>query len=937
MRYFLLVSCLFFVFKQSFAASKNGLGLTLTGPDERWLESPLKIEKVKNGWLYGQNFTRYLFEVERPYELGNISYMSVPFNELTKDISTAKEVQIAFSKMFDIKPFVLSQYRGRKNQWMLEGEYKKHGRFIRIIIAKHSNRFSFTTAYLRKPYLESIDYSAAWIQDKLIDREEIFIKTVLMEKKTSFFEFISKVYAVDSSPAVPAGWSSEGGFAVPGKSSSGTFDPITVVKDDGSTFQVQPCKGPGPLPTTQLANCPSPTTCPAPSVQNQTQYQQCLEAISNCRSQQFQDSTNVLRGQIDGIQQDIKCQSDWWSAQMDHYSEEWGQRTDRAIQILEKAFSPMNVASLAAAGVVGASVASFGVGLAIAGIQSGAEALWSIVDGAHAEEKHQEILKIFMENKKNWDQMNEKAMMLATRIDQSIDLLELVKLSGKSLESIIIENKASAVELETQIEDSKEKYQAAKELYHDDETNSCVTDARNEYNKLKKELFILKDQLEKMDQIKKEHGSFENMCSVLNHNLKTLLQLEGDLQNARVLMLRSYDHFQIEESRRRENLRESGRALQIEDARNTYEEEVKKAQESFSAGIASADLKKSVDKAIEACYDAHIKRNGWHNFICRIPIISAVPLLGGLPSEPNSGFQSACHSFHSKCSMADQVENYLYFLSHEDKSEKDTDKRNELIRAHRQFSAIYRTHDSDVRMARETLEQKLKVKDYLNYNEDTSRAKTEAVHNWMMSLRLEQACSNLPKNCDDKATDLLSSSVVGTRRLDNEIIKKEEVHGKSELRCVCRSEKIKCNCNEVVKSEYFKCRQTKLECDANKQSLICYNLPFCPAKENGDTSHCKEYCPKVTKKCSDSKEGPCLQQKQLADLCETQFKICAEEKMQTGCEIHFSKKCKGSKEFCDDFTKKCEDQSLNRAKFRFDKTRAQADLLRNGACKDLSR
>ncbi len=937
MRYFLLIFCFCFFLKQTFAANKEGLGLTLTGPDQRWLESPMKIEKVKDGWLYGQSFTRYLFEVDRPYELGNISYMSLPFNDLTKNISTAKEVQIAFSKMFDIRPFVLTQYRGRKLQWMLQGEYKKHGRFIRLIIAKHSNRFSITTAYLRKPYLESIDFSAAWIQDKLIDREETFIKEVFLEKKTSFFEFISKVYASDTSVAIPLGWTTEGGFAVPPKSSSGTFDPITIIKKDGSALQVQPCKGPGPLPTTQLSVCPSPSICPINTSQNPNAYQACIEEISNCRSKQFQESTGLLQGQIDGIQQDIKCQSDWWSAQMSHQSEVWGERTDRAITILEKAFSPANVASLAAAGVVGASIASFGMGLAISGIQSGAEALWSIVNGAKAEEKHQEILKIFMENKKNWDQMNDKAMMLATKIDQSIDLLELVKLSGKSLESIIIENKANLVDLETRIEDSKEKYQAAKELYHDDEMNSCVTDARNEYNKLKKELILLKDQLDKIEQIKRDHGSFENMCSILSHNLKTLLQLEGDLQNARVLMLRSYDHFQIEENRRRENLRDSGRALQIEDAKKTYDEEVQKAQESFAAGIASAGLKQSVDKAVDACYDAHIKRDGWHNFICRVPLVSAVPLLGGLPTEPKAGFQSACHFFRTKCGMADQVENYLYFLAHEDKSEKDTDKRNELIRAHRQFSAIYRTHDSDVRMARETLEQKLKVKDYLNYNEDTSRAKTEAIHNWMMSLRLEQACSNLPKNCDEKAGSLFTTSAVGTKTLGNEILKKVEINGKVELSCVCRTGAIKCNCDEVVKSEYFKCRQTKLECDASKQSLICYNLPYCPSKENGDTSHCKEYCPKVTKKCLEGQDEQCLQQKQLAEICEGQFKLCAEEKMQTGCEVHFTKKCMGSKEFCDEFTKKCEDQSLNRAKFRFDKTKAQADLLRTGACKDLSR
>ncbi|HXH74113.1 MAG TPA: hypothetical protein VNJ08_04065 [Bacteriovoracaceae bacterium] len=923
------------------AANFKGLGLNLTGPDQRWIASPVKVSSVKEGWVYNQNFTRYIFEVKNPYELGNISYFSMPFTIKTKDLNSVTEIQSAFTKMFDINPFVLTQYKGNSNQWMLEGEYQKHGRFVRMLITKHKNRFSVSLAYLRKPYLESTDYSSAWIQERLAQREDQLIEKVLDKKTSSIFSFMSDAYAQSGTPA---GWSNKGGFITPPKSAKGTFDPITLVKKDGSTVTVQPCPGPSPLPTTRPpVVCPSPNTCPAPSPLTAVAYQACVQSISNCRLGQVGDSAAAIPGKVDDVRGDLKCQSDWWSAKMDHQSDIWGSKADRGLDIMEKAFSPTNVAAMAAAGVIGASIASFGMSLAISGIQAGAEALWDLVSGNGAERGHQQIVKLFMENKDKWNKMNEEAMELTGTIDRSMELLEMVKLSGKSLEQIIIDNKTNKSELETKIEDAKAKYERTKAKHDFDEQNGEVCKARDEYNFLKKELIVLSGQISKLDEIKDQHGNFEAMCTTLNHNLSTLLQLEGDLQNSRMLLLKSYDHFQIEEGRRRETMRETGRELQLVDPKKALKADVTRAEKSYLAGVKTTEITKALEKAADACYYDNIKKNFWHNIICRVPILRGAPLLGGISAQKGTGAKAACMVIHSNCQGMEEKKNYLYRIAHTGMGDDyNTAERKELIRAHRQYTGLMGTYQSDVKLARQTYDQKTKVKDYLNYNEDVAREKTEAVHNWMMSMRLEQACSNLPDTCDDQAGKIFSKikdNKTG-KTINNEYLKRVVNSGKPSLQCVCHDPSTDCNCGQINQSEYFKCMQTKTDCDANKQGLLCYNLPNCnPKMVDGkkDFSSCTEMCPKIEPNCTNSNTKVCLVQKEVAKMCADQFITCNEQEQQTGCEQHFAKKCEGSEEFCNKFTLKCREQALNRSKFRFEKLRVQSDLIKSGACKDALR
>lgn len=929
MKLSIFLSLFFITFSMSdaFAAKFKGLGLSLTGPDQRWIASPVKVSSVPQGWVYTQNFTRYIFEVKNPYELGNISYFSMPITNENDKLNSAVEVQEAFQKMFDIRPFVLTPYKDQGNQWLLEGEFAKHGRWVRMLITKHSSRWSISIAYLRKPYLESTDYSAAWIQDRLAAREDQFIEKVLEKKTTSIFSFfINDAYA----QVTPPGWTSSGGFMRPPTGSSGSFDPITIVKKDGSTIQVQPCPGPSPLPTTTPpVVCPSPMTCP-PSAGSMGMpnpaYLSCVQNISNCRLGQVGDSAAAIPGKVDDVRGDLKCQSDWWSAKMDHESTVWGARADRGLNIMEKAFSPGNVAAMAAAGVIGASVASFGMSLAISGIQAGAEALWDLVSGAYAERKHQEIVKLFMENKEKWDNMNKEAMELASTIDRSMELLELVKLSGKSLEQILIDSKSKMAELETKIEDAKGKYERVKEKQDYDENNDKVCEARDNYNVLKKELVVLSAEIEKLDGIKKTHGNFETMCTALNHNLSTLLQLEGDLQNSRMLLLKSYDHFQIEEGRRRETMRETGRELQLEDAKKTYQKEVDRAWKSYEAGIKSTEITSALEKARFACYHDKIGRNWFHNIMCRVPILSGLP--------------PACMKYMRSCQEPNEKKNYLYRIAHTKMGDDyNLAERKELIRAHRQYEGLINTYNSDIKMAQQTYQQKTKVQDYLNYNEDVAREKTEAIHNWMMSMRLEQACSNVPTNCDDQAGKIFTKiQDKKGKTINNEYLKKVVENGKPNLKCVCNDPENNCNCGQINQSEYYRCMQTKSECDANKQGLLCYNLPFCRPKDVGgqkDYSSCTETCPKVGPSCANSTTKTCIDQKQMFQMCQEQYKTCEDENQQTGCEQHFTKKCEGSKEFCDNFTKKCREQALNRAKFRFEKLRVQSDLIKEGACKGM--
>jgi hypothetical protein len=885
--------------------SKMGNKLSFTGPDRRWLEGEMRSYPSKDGDIFAQNFSRYLYEVDQPYELGNISYFSIPITEETKKINSPKEVQNAFEKMFDIKPFSLSSHRGKSNQWMLEGEYKKHGRFIRLIITKHSTRFSFTIAYLRRPYLESTDMSSLWIQDKIIEREEKIIKGEA-SRKTSFFNLFPKAYAASGAPNANLGTE-------------------------------YPCEGPSPLPTTSAATCPPSTSCPPFTPATAAAHNACIQAIADCRTEQLLEAQKAIDARVHSIQTDLNCQSQWWSSKLDEHSYFWGDKVDRGLDLMEKVLSPLGIAGLAAGGVVGATVASMGMNLAISGIQAGAEALWRIVSGAAAEEKHQEILKLFMENKDKWDAMNEEAMALASKIDTAVDLLEFVQLSGKPLEKIILESKAKAVELETKVEDAKDSYKTLRDEFRG-ETAACVEEAKEEYNSLKIELMELQREIEKVEKVQLDHGSFDQMCLKLSQNLESLLQMEGDLQNARIMMLKSFDHFQVEEGRRREELREAGRDLQLEDAKKSYKEEMQRAKDSLLKGIKTSNIESALLKATEACYQDHIKKNGWHNIICRVPILAPLPVIGGFAGEEDAGIESACYYYKKKCSGVDEKKNYLSKIATGELGNLTPQKRRDLIHADRIYEGLVGTYYSDKEAAERDYQQKTKMKDYLHFNEETSRAKSEALHNWMMSLRAEQACSNVPNNCDEKEIDDMFTPIgSGDNQYNNEIIKKVNVDGKAEVQCECKHEGFNCSCSKIKKSAYFKCRQTKAECDANKQSLTCYNLPYCPPKDNGDTSHCESFCPRVIPECTYSETDTCKGQKTVNKICKEQFRNCAEENLQTGCEIHFTKRCTGSDEFCETMTKKCREQSMNRAKFRFEKLRSQSDLIKKGACKEALR
>lgn len=873
-----------------------------SGPYNRWVKSTLRSYPSENGEVYAQTFTRYLYEVKNPYQLGNISYISIPFTKNTQGIKSANEVKKAFEKMFDIRPFNLTNYQGKSNQWILEGEYKKHGRFIRMIISKHSSRFAFSIAYLRKPYLSSIDLSALWVQDKIIERENKLIKSNV---KTTYFSFFPEAYAATATTS-----------ELPGE---------------------YPCEGPSALPATNADICPSSTTCTPPASSTPAAvmaYQACIQSIADCRANQLIKVQEALDARVHSVQTDLNCQSEWWASKLDEHSYYWGEKADRGLNLMEKVLSPLGIASLAAGGVVGATIASMGMNLAISGIQQGAHALWRLVSGAAAEEKHQEILKLFMENKEKWDAMNKEAMELTSKIDGALDLLEFVQLSGKPLEQIILESRSKLVDLETQVEDAKDLYRDLRDQYRGGPNIPCVNEARENYNQLKFELAKLESDIQKVVKVQQKHGSFDQMCIKLNKNLDNLLQMEGDLQNARVLMLKSYDHFQIEQDRKRDDLRDTGRALQLENAKKTYKKEVARAEESFKKGIESAEISDALRKAHAACYEENISRNGWHNIICEVPILAAIPIVGGISDEEGAGMGAACLHYQRKCAQVQERKNYLYRTAHNKLGGYSPKQRSELTRAHRQYVGLVDTYQQDLEIAQQTYEQKTKVKDFLHYNEGTAGAKTQALHNWMMSLRLEQACSNVPDSCDDKAfDDMFTQMGKGDYAYTNEIIQKELVDGKTQVTCSCKHLGVNCNCPEIKKTAYFKCRETKAECDSNKQGLTCYNLPYCPPKSDGSTEHCNEVCPKVTPECTYSDTTTCKSQKLASSLCREQFQKCAAENLQTGCEMHFNKRCTGPEDFCEDFTKRCREQALNRAKFRFEKIRSQSDLIKRGACK----
>lgn len=899
--YFIYSILIFATSLSGFARSNN-----FTGPYNRWVESKMRTYPSNDGDVYAQTFTRYVYEVKNPYQLGNISYLSMPITESNKNINNAKEVQKTFEKMFDIQPFVLTNYQGKSNQWMLEGDYKKHGRYIRLIITKHSKRFSFSIAYLRRPYVSSTDMGALWIQDKLIEREENFIKGD-NKKTTSIFSIFPEAYADGS-----------------------TADPTL-----GTQY---PCKGPTPIPTTSGVVCPSATTCPPPTPPTTAAYNSCIQAIAECRQNELMKVQEALNKRVHSLQQDLDCQSEWWSSKLDEHSYYWGEKADRGLDLMERVLSPLGLAGLAASGVVGATVASMGLNLAISGIQAGAEALWRLVSGAAAEEKHQEILELFMKNKEQWDKMNEEAMKLSSKIDNAVDLLEFVQLSGKPLEQIILESKGELVELETSVEDARDRYRKLRDRFGSRTQIPCVIEAREDYNRLKFELAELESNIQRVIKVQQEHGSFDQMCIQLNQNLDNLLQMEGDLQNARVLMLKSYDHFQIEQGRKREELRDAGRELQLEDAKKTYRKEVERAEESFKTGIKSAELTEALSKAHGACYDDYISRNGWHNFICEVPILAGVPILGGISDEEGSGMGAACLYYQRKCSRIEERQKFLHRIAHEGLGNYSPKQRTELIRANRQYTGLVDTYNQDLEIAEQTYRQKTQVKDFLNYNEGTAGAKTQALHNWMMSLRLEQACSNVPDNCDDKPFEgMFTEMRSGDSAYNNEIIEKAQVDGRTEMICRCKHMGISCNCDKIERTSYFKCLQTKTKCDSNKQGLSCYNLPYCPPKEDGSTAHCKTFCPKPIPACLYSDTKTCKGQQLAYSMCQQQFQKCAEENLQTGCEIHFTKRCTGSEEFCSSFGEKCREQALDRAKFRFEKIRAQSDLIKRGACKDALR
>jgi hypothetical protein len=904
MKYSILILFLFFTSISSFAKGKKTrqFQTSFTGPDHRWIQSKMRTYPSKDGDVYAQTFTRYIYEVKNPYQLGNISYLSIPFSEKTKGIKSVNEVKEAFEKMFDIRPFNLTNYLGKSNQWVLEGDYKKHGRFIRMIISKHSSRFAFSIAYLRKPYLSSIDLSALWVQDKIIERENKLMKSNV---KTTYFSFFPEAYAAPS-----------GNSGLPSE---------------------YPCEGPAPLPTTSAETCPSSTSCTPPSPPTPAAtaaYQACIQAVSDCRADQLIKVQEALDARIHSVQTDLNCQSEWWASKLDEHSYYWGDKADRGLDLMERVLSPLGIAGLAAGGVVGATIASMGMNLAISGIQQGADALWRLVSGKMAEEKHQEILKLFMDNKEKWDAMNEEAMKLTSKIDSAVDLLEFVQLSGKPLERIILESRGELVNLETQVEDARDSYRSLRDKYRHSPNIPCVNEARENYNQLKFELAKLESDIQKVVDVQQEHGSFDQMCIQLNQNLDKLLEMEGDLQNARVLMLKSYDHFQIEQGRKREDLREAGRDLQLEKPIEAYKEDVERARESFQKGIESSEISNALMRAHRACYEENISKNGWHNFICEVPVFSGIPILGGISDEEEAGMGSACLYYQRKCARIEERKNYLYRIAHNKFRGYSPKQRTELIRAYRQYEGLVDTYQKDLEIAAQTYEQKTKVRDFLHYNEGTAGAKTEALHNWMMSLRLEQACSNVPDSCDDQAfDDMFTKMGTGSAAYNNEIIRKVLVGGKNQVVCTCKHLGVNCNCPEIKKTSYFKCLETKTECDSNRQGLTCYNLPYCPPKSDGSTEHCNEFCPKVIPECTYSDTKTCKSQKLASSLCKEQFQKCAAENLQTGCEMHFTKRCTGSKDFCDDFTKQCREQALNRAKFRFEKIRSQSDLIKRGACK----
>ena len=895
-----VIFCYFLFSSSTFGMNIKNNGkkdVFFTGPDYRWVQSEMRTYPSEDGEVYAQTFTRFLYEVKRPYQLGNISYLSLPITERTKNVNSADEVRNTFRQMFDIEPFHLTKYQGKSNQWLLEGDYTKHGRYLRMLITKHSSRFSISIAYLRKPYLSSIDMGALWVQDKIIERENNFIKDKTL-RKTTYFSFFPEAYAAPS--------------------------------PNNNLPAKNPCQGPPPIEESLAGTCPPSTSCTPPTTPTPTAsaaYQSCMQAISDCRTDQIIKAQEKIDARIHSVETDINCESGVWGA-----------RTDRALDLMENALTPLGIAGLAAGSVIGATLASMGMNLIISGIHEGAEALWRLVTGKNAEEKHQEILKLFMENKEKWDSMNEEAMKLASQIDGAIDLLEFVQLSERPLESIILDSQSELVDLETRVEDAKDLYQDLRDRYRSTPNIPCVTEARENYNMLKFQVSKLESDIKKVMKIQQEHGNFDQMCIKLNQNLDSLLQLEGDLQVARVRMLQSYDHFQMEEERKRDDLRGAGRDLQLEDAKKTYKDEIKRAEQSFQKGIQSAEISDAVRRAHAACYEDHISRDGWHNIICEVPILAGIPLIGGIADEEDAGMGAACMYYQKKCSRVEEREKFLYEIAHNGRGKFSPKQRTELIRAHRQYAGLADTYKQDLDIARQTYQQKTKVKPFLNYNEQTASAKTEALHNWMMSLRLEQACSNVPDNCDDRPFENMFTKMgKGDYAYNNELIKKELVDGKPQVSCTCKHMGVNCNCSQIEKTAYFKCMETKAECDSNKQGLTCYNMPYCPPREDGSTEHCKEFCPKVTPSCNYSKTKTCEGQKLASSICQEQFQKCADNKLQTGCEMHFNKRCTGSEEFCEELTNKCREQALDRAKFRFEKIRAQSELIKRGACKDALR
>ena len=772
---------------------------TFTGSDGRWVMGKMNSYPTKDGEVYVQNFARYFYEVDHPFELGNISYISIPISKNTKNKSTSKEIKEMLEQMFDLKDLKLSNYNKKSNQWVIQGEYEKLGRFFRSIITQHSTRYSISTAFIRKPYRSSIDFSAIGIQNDLIKREEKLI-TENIPHKSSILNFIFPSAYAQMTPGAGA-WVPDGP-AMPYPSGAPNSPPTTPC----------PLQVPGANPT---IICPPVSSC-NPRARD---YLTCIANVSECRQKAILNEATDRGGMIMAKASQQSCL--------------WNLSFNKATAIIQNALTPNNIFALSAAGAAGITVGSWAANLAIGGLESGAkflfDTIWDWASGKNAELEHQKLVELFLKNKSDWEKANKEAMEIASFIDSSIELLEIIKGSGKNLEEILSEKIRKQDELNLDLKVKEKEYM---DLSLD--KFACSEDKvqkRAEVLSLTDNLRQITKEVNKLKELSPQAGSMQSMCRNLNSNLDKLLKLEDGLQKARMNILRSYDEFQKQTVREIDKQRERDREIAEADPGEQLEELQEEYLESFEDAVDEADIDSEVITiAKKACFD--IEKQS-------IPYCQSADYSKYQDGEDTSTYSmqsTDCLEVAERCHWdIFRQTDYMRRISLGVQSGKLNPKQIEKVKAaYQKIEPFRKTYQTQMQNALRQFESKSKTQGALVTGEEVQNINDKTISDWVIALRTEQACQKSPQlfcASNDSQCHELKKDCDKIRHND-----------------ICFNLPLEQSCQDST------CKQLKSKCDSYKLQTGCPEIISRHHSERCTNEECK----KQLEQCKSQADGNVL-------------------------------------------------------------------------------